>query len=46
MSTALASKTQRIAACDLRDWLKDVEATGQLAEHLGRSLGFGTRRAH
>src|ERR671912_842605 len=35
MSTALASKTQRVAACDLRDWLRGVEAIGQLASISG-----------
>jgi 3-polyprenyl-4-hydroxybenzoate decarboxylase len=35
MSTALASKTQTIGACDLRDWLKAVEATGQLEKISG-----------
>jgi UbiD family decarboxylase len=35
MSTALASKTQSVAACDLRDWLGQVEAMGQLASISG-----------
>ena len=35
MSTALASKSKSVAACDLRDWLRQVEATGQLASISG-----------
>lgn len=35
MSTSLASKTQTIGACDLRDWLKTVEVTGQLEKISG-----------